>query len=197
MKPVLLPRPILLSPHDDDFALFAAFSCIMHRPRVVVVFDSHFQDRFGITTIQRAKETDEALRELGVGPAARLHLSDTTGASPSEITQKLLTVCHLDLAELVATAVFAPAYEVNGHDQHNAVAEAVKLAGVQEVISYATYTRVAGPEGKTVTQNEVGFSPDWVSQKLLALSVFKSQFWPATGCVEHFIGRSLREYYLP
>lgn len=86
----------------------------------------------------------------------------------------------------------APAYERGGHEQHNIVAAAFTMI-THEL--YLTYTRE--PCQKSTSGREVTIlDPSWIGKKLRALACFESQFLPGAGCQEHFIGRSLREYYL-
>lgn len=56
---------VLLSPHNDDAELFAAYTCISERPCVVVVLRSQFQDAAGVSARTREAETDAAMRVLG------------------------------------------------------------------------------------------------------------------------------------
>lgn len=187
-------RSILLQPHDDDAFLFACFTAIRERPLIVTVFDSYLQPARGIPgtmAAQRAEETRQACQVLGLQEIRLGFRDDDTSVTGDRIFGKLYHAFPGDYA--INAQIVAPDFEKGGHEQHNLVAEAAD--GLNVVGRYLTYTRQ--PCQKTSrTGHEVPFEPDWVALKLRALACFKSQFQTATGCAEHFIGRSLREYIL-
>jgi len=59
---------LFLSPHNDDEALFGAFTIMREKPLVLIVTDSHIQylRGDGITPGQRRLETQRAMKKLGV-----------------------------------------------------------------------------------------------------------------------------------
>lgn len=183
-----MSRAVFLSPHDDDHALFGAFTCIREKPTVVVVFDSYVQKERGlpITREQRLSETDRACEQLGCKLPIRLGFRDTDlSVSPMKIWLRLDEMA----VGLSNRTIYAPADEPNGHPQHNMVS----VAAGRDAIKYLTYTTA----GKSTSPREVKIEdPRWIAMKLRALACYESQFLPAAGCVEHFIGRSLQEYYL-
>lgn len=182
-------RPILIQPHDDDAFLFACFTAIREKPLIVTVFDSYYQPKHGMagtSATERAAETQAACDILGLDNI-RLGFRDDQEVGGWYIRDALAHAIPRSLLDNVRW--FLPAYEDNGHEQHNQIANLLPIAE-----HYLTYTRE--PAKKSISANEVPFDPEWVVLKLRALACFRSQFQPATGCVEHFIGRSLREYML-
>lgn len=187
-----MSRSILIQPHDDDAFLFACFTLLREKPLLVTVFDSWVQPARGIpgtSAAQRANETARACSILGV-KHERLGFRDDVVVNDTEIFGRLHRAFPGDYA--INAQIIAPAFEAGGHPQHNLCAEAV--IGLNVTCQYLTYR--CDPSGKSSNGLEVPFDPRWVHLKLRALACFKSQFQQATGCVEHFIGRSLREYML-
>lgn len=173
---------------------------------MVIVFDGHLQGKRGllITAEQRAAESEAAHQYLHDGPGSQSRIvrlgfrdDDPTVTATMVLSSFLNRFFNLGLT---AGRIFVPAWEDKGHLQHNLVANAfgmnAKEASTDEGLTrYLTYTRVEN--GKSTSPREVPIlKPEWIGNKLRALACFQSQFLPATGCQEHFIGRSLREYYL-
>ncbi len=94
------------------------------------------------------------------------------------------------LSEYRDYRIWAPAYEVNGHKHHNAVALAAKDISYSNLIPYLTYTGI----GKSVSRNVV-VPERWehVQLKLQALACYTSQI-ALPDCRPHFL-RSQEEYY--
>lgn len=180
---------VFVSPHDDDHALFGAFTCLREEPILVVVYDSYVQERRGLqgcSALVRAAETEEAAHLLGCQKVWRLGLRDDDPCVTSvDIGVRLARLpCKMD-------RIYLPAFENSGHPQHNLVARVQGGPGTQR---YATYTSA----GKTTDGVEVPvLKGEWICQKLLALSCYKSQMNldPRMGCWQHFL-RSQEEYYL-
>lgn len=127
---------ILLSPHDDDNALFASFTCMRERPLVVICLDSWIQPNRGergCSAEERAAETAAACNLLGC-PVVRLGLRDDA-ATEADIKQAL-TVCF---KEQPPDVVYAPA-EQGGNRHHDMVARAAHELFGDRVIEYTTYT---------------------------------------------------------
>jgi LmbE family N-acetylglucosaminyl deacetylase len=162
----------LLSPHDDDSALFAAITCIREHPTVVVVAGSYVQSARGETgcsSTERAAETDAAHAVLGC-ETRRLYLRDDA---------LVLADIKAGLAELSdAEIVYVPALE-GGHPQHDAVAlAAAAVFGPEKLRCYATYEKLSQyrdvdlhPVGTT----EIEWNRDEYQQKLRALMCYESQ----------------------
>ena len=186
-------KPILIQPHDDDAFLFACFTAIREKPLIVTVFDSYVQPARGIPGCSkegRARETDAACKVIGLQWVRLGFHDDDQSVKPSDILR--YAVCSAARFGFDGgDPIYAPAFESGGHEQHNLVATAFR--GLPNVGHYASYTR---DRGKSVIGSEVPFESHWVALKLRALACFESQFQPTTGCVDHFVGRSLREYLL-
>lgn len=180
-------RSILIQPHDDDAVLFACWTLLRHKPLVVTVFDSYVQPARGISgtsATERAEETNRACLILGVDNVRLGFRDDDSTIQPFQVKQAIKKLGQ-------SGHIIAPIFEHGGHAQHNLVALAVGDR-MNDCVRYYSYT----VRGKSTSANEVPFDPEWVALKLRALAEFKSQFQPATGCLPHFIDRSLREYVL-
>jgi LmbE family N-acetylglucosaminyl deacetylase len=180
----LVSRNILLSPHNDDAELFAAFTLQRHRPRVIVVLRSVIQERYGISAAEREAETAAALYELGC-PYEQWPYpdNDPDWAAIAERIGRLANTYE---------RCFAPAVEPNGHEHHSKVGElALRVFGPERTTRYLTYQRGSG---KSSSGCEVSPAvPEHLAGKLRALSCYRTQMRPETGCDPWFIG-DLREY---
>jgi LmbE family N-acetylglucosaminyl deacetylase len=178
---------VLISPHNDDAALFAAFTCLRESPLVIVVFDGYIQAARGnaVTAEQRRLEDQSAMEILGCR-LAFCGLRDDQPANADQIMAAIRLACpDVHLADL-----WVPAYESGGHPQHNAVAQA--CAPIASANSYATYANGI----KTTTDRPVPIVyGGWIAKKLRAIACYESQMSPALGCQAHFLGAQY-EYYL-
>jgi len=172
---------LFIAPHNDDEALFGAFSILRDRPLVLIVTDSARQASKGITADERRKETLAAMNILGAKveflgiPDAALNAGNFLG----QIREFLEAFGPLD-------HIYSPAFELNGNVDHNVIA-GVGLTG--PVTRYLTYTT----HGKSRSAVEVPFEKDWPLLKLKALACYESQLRePSTRY--HFL-RSQLEYY--
>jgi LmbE family N-acetylglucosaminyl deacetylase len=181
---------LLISPHNDDETLWAAFTIQREKPEVLVVFDSYVQPSRGVggcTFVARRRESVAAVTILGSTVTFAGFRDDRDYPLP-ELANELRR--HYSSP----SEVWAPAYEPGGHDQHNLVAQAAELAypGVQ-IHSYLTYTRT---NGKSTSGIEVPpGSGEAIARKLRALACYRSQLQldPRLGCWPHFL-RDQREY---
>lgn len=162
----------LISPHDDDSVLFAAFTCLRERPTVVVVTDSYVQPargEVGCSADERAEETRNANAVLGC-ETARLGLRDDelTSIAVAEALSRLTG----------AEMVYVPALE-GGHPHHDLVANAAAVTfGVERLRCYSTYAKLSQylpvdlhPVGTT----EVEWTRDEYARKQGALECYASQ----------------------
>ena len=123
---------LLLSPHNDDETLFAAYTILREKPFVIIVTDSYIQEERGdkITWDQRRRETEQALTMLG-SEAHFLGIPDTD-------------LNHFELHEILkvydAEVIYAPAIQ-GGHRQHDMVGEVARELWGKKVKYYATYTK--------------------------------------------------------
>lgn len=155
---------LLLAPHSDDEVLFASFSILHYQPDIVIIAGD--PDR-RIREI-RERETRLALNHLGARGKVWWwpHVE-------GQIDKRALKHDLLDTLFALYGTVFAPAVEPHGHLEHNMVGEvALEVYGPKHVVSYLTYTR---DRGRSRDGKEVPFLAPWVSQKLQALSFYKSQ----------------------
>lgn len=160
---------LLLAPHHDDETLFAAYTCLRHKPHVVTCFASHVQaSRGGPDHDTRLWETKMALATLGIETHQQLPVRDDV------VDEEMLASC---LAEVERTSrwtvVFAPAVEDGGHHQHNLVGTlAEQVFGADRLRSYMTYRR---GKGRSVSANEVPYEADWPAVKFKAMACHSSQ----------------------
>jgi LmbE family N-acetylglucosaminyl deacetylase len=172
---------LFLSPHNDDAALFGSFTILRERPLVVTVLDSHKQcTNGGPTMVQRRREDEAAMIVLGGAPIMFWGASDASANWPDIEAQFRSFFGQPEM-------VYAPAYEAEGHADHNALGT---LAGrvFKNVTYYMTYTR----NGKS-TGVPVNYEPGWAVKKLQALACYESQIRQRNQ-VEHFL-REQGEYY--
>ncbi len=159
---------VLLEPHHDDAVLFASYTMLREHPTLVTVFgNARAQEQYGISAMARDNENIEAMRIL---EPADWRCWDHSDVHPNkeaiiEDMLRLNTVLH-------PKVVYAPMFEVEGHEQHNLVAWAAEIAFSNRVQSYATYSRGSG---RTRTDNEVIPKPDWPALKLKAMACYTSQ----------------------
>ena len=148
-------RALLLTPHADDESLFAAYTCIRLKPLVVCVFDEG-----------RARELQSAVKHFGC-KARQLPIPKGSG-------EVLVTVALREIALAEYDEVWVPAWEEEGHEEHNLVANcAADVWNGHLLRYYLTYA----PRGQRSTWgNRVDpNSPIWLSYKLRALSMYHSQ----------------------
>lgn len=168
-------RGTLFAPHNDDECLFAAFTVLRYRPRVVVCFPS--VDDYGDSAV-REQETRAAMGMLGAGPIEQWDGHD--------LEQRML-----DFDERVhPVQVWAPSAETS-HPDHLAVCQAADVVFGDRVTHYQTYQ-----DGQKVRLGQVvPFEPVWVGQKLRALSCYQSQITHERA--NQFFCQDLYEYVVP
>lgn len=158
---------LLLEPHQDDAALFAAFTCIRHRPHVVTVLRSVVQEqrRTGITQAIRQAENDDAMSILGCTWEQWPH---PDSAPDWEAVRRQLE--EIDTPSL--GRVFAPCPEDGGQPHHNMIGElAEAVFGAERVSFYMTYV-----DGRVRNGGRpVEYEPGWIQLKLRALACYRSQ----------------------
>ncbi len=192
---------LFISPHDDDHALFGAFTCLREHPVLVVVFDGHVQQQRGlpVTWQERAQETAIAADILECERVVRLGFSD---ADPTVTVMDILSKLNVTPKGPEAIEhIYIPAIEHGCHVQHHLCGllcgfpvPAFVADEKVPVTQYLTYTREGGKStsGKPVPIER----GDWIASKLQALACYKSQMNldPRMGCFPHFL-RSQEEYY--
>jgi glycosyltransferase involved in cell wall biosynthesis len=124
---------IFLSTHNDDEALFGAFTLMREKPLVIVITDSHIQPErgdVGCTAEIRRQETIDAMSMIGC-PVVFLGIKDT------ELTDKILTD---RLKAFNPEVVYAPAIQ-GGNLQHDIVGRVAKNWFGGKCRHYCTYTK--------------------------------------------------------
>lgn len=196
---------LLLSPHNDDESLWCAFSIMREKPLVCVVFDSYVQverGNLGATAERRRRETLNALRELGMSTSYTnpLFPGIPDDAPDYEYLRAWLKQRRDDAR---FDGIICPAWEENGHEQHNEVARICRdLWPAEQRTEYLTYTRTHGrsrvhccSDGSVMPAVEVIPTPDMIARKHRALACYTSQI-EVENCREWFMG-DIREYVLP
>ena len=124
---------IFLAPHNDDEALFAAFTLMRHRPLVIVATDSFIQPErgdVGCTAEIRRQETINAMAIIGC-PVVFLGIKDT------ELTEDIL---RERLKPFNPEMIYVPAIQ-GGNAQHDLVGKVgMELFG-SKCERYTTYTK--------------------------------------------------------
>lgn len=166
---------VLFAPHCDDEVLFAAFTLLRHRPRVVVCYPS--TDDYG-DTARRREETRRATTMLGCGALECWEGGDLE-SQMRDFDRRANP-----------TRVWAPSVATS-HPDHLAVAKAAAVVFGDRLTQYHTYQ-----DGQKVRLGtRVPFELEWVSAKLRALSGYHSQ-------IDHpranqFFTWDLLEYQVP
>jgi len=156
---------LLLSPHNDDECLFAAYTLMREKPLVIVVTDSDAHLAEGITAQQRREESIRACELLGV-PVGFLGLKDgTLEQQKSDLRHRLEP-----FASQPWSHVYAPAIQ-GGHRDHDALGDVVSTM-FSPVSYYATY---AAGEIFTPAGREIEPTPEEVERKNRALDCYPSQ----------------------
>lgn len=163
---------VLFAPHNDDEALFASFTILRHRPRVVVCYSS--ERDYGDPRAREA-ESREGCELLGASGFEQWKGGD-------------LRAAMRDLDERThPERVWAPDLRCS-HPQHLEVAQAALDVFGDRVVSYHTYDAY----GKVRDGREVPYEPAWVETKLRALCRYKTQATHPRASV--FFTRDLLEY---
>ena len=156
---------LLLSPHNDDECLFAAYILIREKPLVIIVTDSDAHLAEGITAQQRREESRRACELLGV-PVVFLGLKDgTLSQHKPELRSRLEPFASQSWIH-----VFAPAIQ-GGHKDHDAVGDVVSSM-FSPVSYYATY---ALGELFTPFGSEIQPTQEEIDLKNRALDCYPSQ----------------------
>lgn len=153
-------RGTLFAPHNDDETLFAAFTILRYRPRVVVCFPS--VGDYGDPAV-RELETRDAMGVLGAGLVEQWQGGDI------EAEMRAFD------ARVHPLRVWAPDPDTT-HPDHLLVARAAAAVFGNRVTTFHTYR--IGPSGaaeKVRSSHQVPFEPAWLGQKHRALARYQSQ----------------------
>ncbi len=176
---------ILISPHDDDSTLFAAFTCIREKPIVIVITDSFIQPNrgdFGCTAEIRAKETKASSEILGC-PVIRLGIRDDA------LTEEAIRARLSGISGV--TRVYAPAIQ-GGNWQHDLIGKVTQEV-FEDVIQYTTYTKTElWTKGSTEiipTQEELEIKEKalWCYQSQINLAATRPHFEAVIGKSEFYV----------
>ncbi len=127
---------IFLAPHNDDEALFGAYTILREKPLVVIVTDSYIQKkRLGIKTGTRIAESEKAMEILGAD-IEFLHIPDDL--AENDFTG--LVRGKFNVIKESADMVYAPAIQ-GGHWQHDVIGQVAKQVWGSKVIFYSTYSK--------------------------------------------------------
>lgn len=156
---------LVLSPHNDDETLFAAFTILKYRAHVIVCHGS--SGDYG-SSQDRMHESAQAVAMLG----GSLEQWDVTSGDGNLLHSKLFNGKGRD----EYTRVFAPDKHAS-HPDHRLLAEVASDVFRGRLTTYHTYV-----DGKRVTPLSVGYGrpallehPSWIHRKLVALTSYRSQ----------------------
>jgi LmbE family N-acetylglucosaminyl deacetylase len=177
-------KAVLFSPHADDETLFAAFTILRYRPKIIICFPS--VGDYGDTEL-RIEESRAAAEVLG---AAGVDLWEI-----DTLEDLIARMRAFDEAEHPAR-IFAPDANAS-HPDHCAVAYAALEVFAGRRTTYHTYINEEGDQAVALTKvregQPVDFEPAWVQQKLRALARYTSQIHHPRA--HKFFCDDLYEYY--
>lgn len=161
-------RELLISPHNDDEALFASYVCLAHRPKVITVLNGA-RKRHYPTPAARVAESAAAMRVLG---CEYEHLAFPIDDGPIDwptITRRLRR-------QRDPGRVWVPLPEPRGQQHHNRVAAIAHELWPGRLAYFATYTV---DERGWPTRSTVGYQAPaelgWPKVKEQALGCYRSQ----------------------
>lgn len=169
-------KTLFLAPHNDDEALFAAYTLMRKKPLVFIITDAHIQTNRGekgCDAETRWNESKKAMEILGC-PVIRLGIKDYELVLANLINFFQFTLSGFD-------EIYAPAMQ-NGNPHHDIVSEAAKYVWGDKVKYYSTYAF-----GEFFTKGNIEVIPteEEYQLKLKALDCYQSQInLPSTA--EHF-----------
>jgi len=180
---------LLLSPHNDDEVLFAAFTIMRVKPLVVIAYDSVLQVQRGndfAGVQERRQESLDGMTALGVEAPYFLGLSDENVDRDEMCAALLAMSARFGPFE----QVFAPiVYPSSGNRHHDLVGEVARDMWSDKVVGYHTYCSL----GKMSSDFPVSHEWWMVRKKLRAMSLYESQIRLAD-TRPHFT-RDIWEYY--
>lgn len=124
---------VFLAPHNDDEALYGAYTLMRHKPLVIIVTDSYIQPErgdIGCDADTRRKETIAAMKLVGC-PVLFLGIKDT------ELTEELL---RERLSGLNPETIYIPAIQ-GGNPQHDLIGKVGLDMFGKACERYCTYTK--------------------------------------------------------
>lgn len=155
---------LLLSPHNDDEALFAAYTCLRERPKVIVCLNGGRKRHYPLPEA-RAAESAAAMEILGCEFEHLYFLCDP--AEWDRVEARLVD-------EPEPEHVWAPLPEPNGHRHHNQLAAIALRLWPGKVSFYSTY-RVVDEPIKSTHGSRIAEQPGWPELKRAALDCYATQ----------------------
>ena len=152
-------KPVLFSPHSDDETLFAFYTAMRHKPRIVICFPS---ERDYGDTIARMHESRAAMSLIGIDDVVQWQ--HTRG-----FKDVLYAMLEYD-ARYRPESVWAPDLRTS-HPHHRAVAQAASEAFESRLQTFHTYDE----HGKVTDGVQVPHEPEWAALKLDALACYRTQ----------------------
>lgn len=157
---------LLLAPHGDDEALFAAYTCMRERLHVIICTQDANEDIRQV----RSLETARAIDILGCS-----HHEWPMPADKPDWDKARVWLSAWDSSSLVASRadrVYAPAVHPEGNEQHNIVGElALEIFG-DRVVPYMTYAPRGQRQREGTEVVPCAFEIQW---KLQALACYSTQ----------------------
>lgn len=178
---------LLLSPHNDDEALFASYICLREKPFVFTCLDGRRKKDYPLPA-DRVEESMNAMEILG---CEYEHLWVPLAYEDWQSCVKR----RIELKHIDPEHVWAPLPEPGGHDHHNRLAELATRIWPGRVSFYSTYTQDAEGVHRSTQGNKIYAEPHWQAMKRTALQCYKTQI-ANEGTAMHF-ERPLDEYEVP
>jgi LmbE family N-acetylglucosaminyl deacetylase len=174
---------LLLSPHNDDEALFASYIALREKPKVIVALLGARKKNYP-APIDRVAESAAAMEILGC-EFEQLHFA-CDPASWDIVETRLRDEPDPD-------RVWVPTPEPNGHSQHNKLARLANEIWPGRLSYYSTYrTDRNGWPTRTTHGHSIAVEEGWPELKRRALDCYQTQI-QRDGTRMHF-ERSLDEY---
>ncbi len=165
---------LAIFPHNDDEALFCAYTLMREKPLVMIVTDAYIQDlrgEKGCDAETRWEETKAAMDVLGCA-VMRLGIQDNMLSINEEKFTDLLKKCVSGF-----DTVYIPALQ-GGNYHHDIVHRACREVFGDKCVEYTTYSPT---ELYTTGNTEVIPTPEEIELKDKALDCYTSQIeLPAT-----------------
>lgn len=155
---------LFLSPHNDDEALFGAYSCLRYKPLVLVCLRSGVEESWNPPVHYETRELESWASCAVLGCEYKQLLHDERHPDWNAL--------RYDLGYFDPALVFAPLPEpLAGHPHHDAIGRMAGELWPDRVRYYATYTS----NGKTTRGDIVQPEPGWEELKRDALACYTSQ----------------------
>lgn len=127
-------KTLFISPHNDDEALFGAYTLMREKPLVLIVTDSYIQFNRGdnITRQQRRNESAQAMELVGC--------SVVFGGIPDNEISEIITQRLFENFRGFYR-VYAPAVQ-GGNSHHDLIGRVARQVFGNNLVQYTTYTKV-------------------------------------------------------